>query len=448
MSRTLRLNRVATAGLAAALLIALGACSGNYPNSTFQPTTEFNREVTGLWNSMMFWGTAVFVIVEVILIIAIVRYRRRPGGPEAKHVHGNTIMEITWTLAPALILVLIAVPTVRTIFRTQAKAVPGALQVEVIGHQWWWEFRYPEYGVTTANELYLPIGRTVNFALRTADVLHSFWIPALGGKRDLIANRTNYLWFTPDSTGEAAFNGSCNEYCGASHANMRFRAFTVTPADFDKWVAGQRANAAFPAGGAATPTAPASAPASATAQVPAGAVAATATRPTTGAATSVSPAQTAATPRDSAAPVAAAESWTFPREKVPPHIIPATPIPRGVSISDAVIAGGDAQRGFQTYSRSACIGCHKIRGNPMSLGIIGPDLTHVGSRYTIAGGFYVNDARHLAHWIKNSRVMKPGSLMQTLGKGEYDPIMRTRVSVGGLTDEQIADVTAYLLSLK
>src|SRR5512147_122902 len=122
MTRNLRLNRVVTAGLAAVLLIALAACSGNYPNSTFQPTTEFNRELTSLWNKMMFWGRLVFVIVEAILITAIVRYRRRPDGPEPKHVHGNTVMEITWTLAPALILVFIAVPTVRAIFRTQAKA--------------------------------------------------------------------------------------------------------------------------------------------------------------------------------------------------------------------------------------------------------------------------------------------------------------------------------------
>lgn len=144
---------------AAAALVVLAACSdGQYPNSTFLPTTENNRDVTALWNTMMFWGTIVFVIVEAILLFTIIKYRRRPGGPEPRHVHGNTLMEITWTLAPALILVFIAVPTVRTIFRNQAPAPANALQVEVIGHQWWWEFRYPEYGVTTANELYLRTG--------------------------------------------------------------------------------------------------------------------------------------------------------------------------------------------------------------------------------------------------------------------------------------------------
>lgn len=410
--------------LAAVTLLVLAACSGgNYPNSTFLPTTDNNRDVTALWNRMMFWGTVVFVIVEVILVFTIIKYRRRPGGPEPRHVHGNTLMEITWTLAPALILVFIAVPTVRTIFRTQAKAPAESLQVEVIGHQWWWEFRYPEYGVTTANELYLPHGRPVNFALRTADVLHSFWIPALAGKRDLISNKTNYLWFTPDSTGEAAFNGSCNEYCGASHANMKFRVFTVAPADFDTWAKHNAANAVFPAPAADT-AAPLVRPAS---------------NPTT---------PGAAAQPSTPAPAAATTPWQFPKDKIPPHVLPQTPIPAGLTIADAVIAAGDAQRGLTTYSRSACIGCHKIRGNPSSLGIVGPDLTHVGSRYTIAGGLFPNDPKHLAHWIKNARAMKPGSLMQTLGKGEHDPIMNMTVQAGGLTDEQIADITAYLLSLK
>src|SRR6185503_2348550 len=161
-----------------------------------------------------------------------------------------------WTLIPAVVLAIIAVPTVRTIFRTQGDAPPNALQVEVVGHQWWWEFRYPQYGVLTANELYLPIGRTASFALKTHDVLHSFWIPGLGGKRDLVNNRTNHLWFTPDSTTEAAFNGFCAEYCGTSHANMRFRAFTVTPEQFASWVAHQQLPAVFNPGPPGTTGAP------------------------------------------------------------------------------------------------------------------------------------------------------------------------------------------------
>ena len=111
----------------------------------------------------------------------------------------------------------------------------------MIGHQWWWEFRYPQYGVVTANELYLPAGRTVNFQLNSRDVIHSFWAPQLGGKRDVIANRTNYLWYTPDSSlAGSVFNGFCAEYCGSSHANMRFHVYTVAPADFESWAAHQK----------------------------------------------------------------------------------------------------------------------------------------------------------------------------------------------------------------
>src|SRR5215216_1574016 len=190
-----RPRRLLTAALPAIAAVALTACSASYPNSIFHRHTEFNRDVSYLFSILIWLGTAVFIFVEAILLYAIFRYRRRSENDRPEHVHGNTTLEIMWTAIPALILVFIAVPTVRTIFRTQAKAVPNALQVEVIGHQWWWEFRYPQFTtrrasgkvdtLIIANELYLPTGRTVNFALKTRDVLHSFWIPRLGGKRDL-----------------------------------------------------------------------------------------------------------------------------------------------------------------------------------------------------------------------------------------------------------------------
>ncbi|HEV3485286.1 MAG TPA: cytochrome c oxidase subunit II, partial [Vicinamibacterales bacterium] len=245
-----------TAGfpLLAALLLS-ASCVEQYPNSVFTRFTEFNRDVDYLFSILIWLGTFVFVFVEAILLYTLVRFKRQRGAPDPKQVHGNTTLEILWTIIPAVVLVFIAVPTVRTIFRTQAKPREGALEVIVIGHQWWWEFRYPQFTapgpngrldtLVTANELYLPIGRTVNFALKTVDVLHSFWVPQLGGKRDLIANHTNYLWFTPDSAQPNAWNGFCAEYCGASHANMRFRAFTVSAADFDAWARHQLSPAAF-----------------------------------------------------------------------------------------------------------------------------------------------------------------------------------------------------------
>ena len=409
------------------LALLLAACSGQYPNSTFTNLTDFNRDAGGLWNLMIWLGIGVFVFVELLLVWVMIRYRRRPGGPEPEHVHGNTKLELTWTVLPAVVLVVIAVPTVKSIWKFQTGAPANALQIDVIGHQWWWEFRYPEQNIITANELYMPTGRPVNFTLRSQDVIHSFWIPQLGGKRDVVANRTNHIWFTPDSVGTQAFNGSCNEYCGASHANMRFRAYTVSPDEFDRWVAGQQATAAFTAAPPATPA-------------PAGNAAATPV-----ANQSTAPAQQA-TP----APAPAPAGYVFPAEQLPAHVIPDTPIPAGLTFDDGILAAGDPQRGVQAFI--SCIGCHKVRGNPQAVGTIGPDLTHIASRHTIAAGLFPNDNQHLARWIKNARKMKPmGAMsMPTLGLGETDPILKTTVTKaqGGLTDQQIADIVAYLRSLK
>jgi len=438
MTRTPRPRRLATALLTGALALALAACATEYPNSTFNHHTEFNTAIDALWDRLLFLGTVVFVLVEAALIYVIVRYRRRPGQAEPKHVHGNTTLEILWTAIPAVILIFIAVPTVRTIFRTQAKAVPNALQVEVIGHQWWWEFRYPQYNITTANELYIPVGRTVNFSLKTADVLHSFWIPQMGGKRDLISNHTNFLWFTPsDSLETSVWNGHCAEFCGSSHANMKFRTYTVQPAEFESWVAGQQAPAAF--GAVASPT-QSSGPATAGA-----AAAATATASQAGVAgtTALGPDAAAGT---TPAAGAMAPGYVFPREKLPAHVIPSTPLPPSIGFNDAL--AGDAARGQQAFV--SCIGCHYINGNPMARGVIGPNLTHVATRHTIGGGLYPNDTKHLARWIKNARALKPGSLMPTLGLAQRDPVTKNIVSksTGGLTDQQIADIVAYLQALK
>lgn len=429
MTRTARPRHHLAFALAAALPLLLAACSNDpYPNTTFTALTDSNRDATSLWNLMIWLGIAVFVLVEALLIYVMVRYRRRPGDKEPEHVHGNTALELTWTILPAFVLAIIAVPTVQQIWKYQTGAPANALQVDVIGRQWWWEFRYPEYNIVTANELYIPTGRAVNFTLRSNDVIHSFWIPNLSGKRDLMRNRTNSLWFTPDSVGTQAFNGSCNEYCGTSHANMRFRAYTVSPDEFAQWVAGQQATAVFPA-----PAAPAAA-----------------TPGATGLALAVAAQDSAAAP----ATAPATGGWVFPREQLPDHVIPKTPIPAGLTFDEATLAAGDPQRGFQQYSRSACIGCHRIRGNPASPGVIGPDLTHFGSRHTLGAGLFPNDARHLALWIKNAQRMKPqfmgAAVMPTLGIGEYDPKLKVTVGAaqGGLTDPQIADIVAYLLSLK
>jgi cytochrome c oxidase subunit 2 len=447
-----RLRRLTTAALPALAAVALTACNNAaYPNSIFHNHTEFNREVGTLFKILIYLGTAVFIFVEVLLLYVIFRYRRRSESDRPEHVHGNTTLEILWTAIPALILAFIAVPTVRTIFKTQAKARGDALQVEVVGHQWWWEFRYPQYKVTTAGELYLPIGRTVNFSLKTQDVLHSFWVPQLGGKRDLITNHENFLWYTPDSIGVTALNGMCVEYCGASHANMRFKAFTVTPAEFEQWAAHQASPAAFGAVAPAAPAAPTGAAPTGAAPTAAPAVAAgAATTDTTkknvaAPAAAPAPAQVAA-----AAPAATVEQAGFvsyPREKLPAWTVPQTPTPAGLTFNTALV--GNADRGMKLLSTGVggCVGCHMISGNPVMMGVVGPNLTHVASRTTIAAGLYPNDTKHLALWIKNARMMKPGVIMPTLGKGQFDPVTKAVVPMG-LTDEQIADIVAYLQALK
>jgi cytochrome c oxidase subunit 2 len=463
MPVTSRLRRLFPAALPALLAVALTACSNSpaFPNSVFTRFTEFNRDIGHLFDILIWLGGFVFVFVEAILLYTIWRYRRRSDTDRPEHVHGNTTLEILWTAIPALILAFIAVPTVRTIFKTQAKAKADALQVEVIGHQWWWEFRYPQYKVTTANELYLPVGRTVNFTLHSQDVLHSFWIPQFGGKRDLITNHPNYLWFTPDSVGEQAWNGMCVEYCGASHANMRFKAFTVTPANFEAWAAHQQASAVFgavaapAAGSAAVPAASAGAATS-----PANAAQIAATKQGTTGPGSTTTAPNAAPAMNmpahdmstmsgaGAAAVQQAGFVSFPHDKLPPYVVPKTPIPPGMAFDESL--KGDPQRGLAAVSSGvgACMGCHTIVGNPVMMGVIGPNLTHIASRTTIAGGIYPNDTKHLSLWIKNARWMKPGVLMPTLGAFQRDPVTKQTVPKTGLTDQQIADIVAYLQALK
>jgi cytochrome c oxidase subunit 2 len=419
----------------AVAVLALAACGQEYPNSTFTHLTDLNSSIDALWNRLLLFGTAVFVFTEALLIVTIFKFRKRPGGAAAKQIQGNAALEITWTVIPALILVLIAVPTVRTIFKTQAKAPAGSLQVEVIGHQWWWEFRYPELGIITANELYLPAGRTVNFKLNTRDVIHSFWTPQLGGKRDLIASdiytkKANYLWYTPDSSlTENAFNGFCTEYCGTSHANMRFRVYTVSADKFASWAAHQKANAFMS---------------------PAPAVAA-ATTPTGAKVLPIAQATAAPAP---AAPAMSDSGYVFPVEKLPAHVIPKTPLPTTITFDATILAGGNAVAGRElvtNIAKAPCLTCHNIRGEMQLLKdnqMKGPNLTHFASRHTFASGLYPTNATTLARWIKNAPVMKPGVVMPTLGMGEYSPEMKQKVTAGGLDDRQIADIVAYLLALK
>jgi cytochrome c oxidase subunit 2 len=331
-------------GLVLIAPLVVGACSGDpYPQSTLHPVADAGSAIDALYRQIFWWAVVVFVVVQTALLVTLIRFRKRPGAGEPRQIHGNTLVEITWTLAPAAIIVAIAVPTIKTIFAVKGDAPPDALQVEVVGHQWWWEFRYPELGIVTANELHLPQGRPVALAITSADVIHSFWAPKLHGKRDAMPGRVTRLALTPDSVG--TYLGQCAEFCGESHANMRLRVTVQSQSEFASWVASQ--------------TAP----------------------------------------------------------PVPPD-----------SSEALILAGEAAYRRIRDPGNHSCIACHTMAG--VSGGVLGPNLSHVGSRATIASGILPNDSAGLARWLRDPLAEKPGSLMPKIA----------------LTDDEIAALVAYLRS--
>lgn len=191
---------------------------------------------------------AIFLVVGGILAFTIVRFRGKVGdGNEPAQVYGSNRIEVAWTVIPILIVLVLTMATARVVLGTQGKAIPAsALQVTVIGHQWWWEIRYGGLGIVTANELHVPVSTAAKPALtflqlESADVAHSFWVPQLSGKTDLIPNRTNTMWIDPHE--EGLFLGNCAEYCGMQHANMLLRVIVESPAEFEKWAAAQKMNA-------------------------------------------------------------------------------------------------------------------------------------------------------------------------------------------------------------
>jgi cytochrome c oxidase subunit 2 len=191
---------------------------------------------------------AIFLVVAGLLTFTIVRFRRKTDdGHEPAQVYGSNRIEIAWTVIPILIVLVLTMATARVVVAIQNKRVPAdALHVTVIGHQWWWEIRYPELGITTANELHVAVSTAAKptltlLKLQSADVAHSFWVPQLSGKTDLIPNRTNSMWIDPRQ--EGTFLGNCAEYCGTQHANMLLRVIVQSPADFEKWAAGEKLTA-------------------------------------------------------------------------------------------------------------------------------------------------------------------------------------------------------------
>jgi len=234
----------------AAAAFTLSACARNLPQNTLAPEGPQAEKIDRLFEPVFWIAVGVFVLVEGALVYLLARYRHRPGRAIPAQVHGNKRLEVTWTVIPAVLLAVIAVPTIATIFDL-ARVPTGALQITVTGHQWWWEARYPSQPgkgvaseVVTANEIHIPTGIPVYVTLESNDVIHSFWIPRLAGKQDLEPGRITHL--TVEAPNPGTYFGQCAEYCGISHANMRLRMIAQSPADFQAWAQQQAQPAAQP----------------------------------------------------------------------------------------------------------------------------------------------------------------------------------------------------------
>lgn len=317
--------RLVSSFLAIALLPSVALAD---PPSPLNPASEVARDIADLFWITFGIATVIFILVEGLLLYAIIRFRRRKPEVIPPKIHGSTPVEIAWTAAPALLLLIVFVLMVRTMGATAAPpAEPPAeaIRVKVTSHQWWWEFQYPELGIITANELHVPVGKPIVFELTSADVIHSFWAPQLAGKTDNIPGQTTTMWFQADQPG--IYGGRCAEFCGAQHANMLFQVIAEPAEQFAQWVTQQQAR-----------------PAAAT---------------------------------------------------------------------------GEAAKGEQLFMTGACFTCHTIDGTAAQ-GIIGPNLTHLGSRRTIAAGVMENTPDNLARWLADPQAVKPLNKMPKLNLSQDD----------------------------
>ena len=333
MRATTRRRLLFSAVLAAAALL-LSACNSNLPQDTLTPQGPYARRPDTLFNWVFGIAVFVFFLVEGLLVYALFKFRHRPGRAVPAQVHGNKRLEIAWTVAPAVLLAAIAVPTIVLIFGLTQRP-PGALSIRVVGHQWWWNVSYPSMRLTTANEVHIPVGRPVELTITSNDVIHSFWVPRLAGKQDMQPGKINHILLQADRPG--TYVGQCAEYCGLSHANMRLRVIADRPADFEAWV----------------------------------------------------------------------------RQEQRP--VPQPP-----------------QDVLRILQNRGCGGCHVLNGLEGFVGTIGPDLTHFGSRRTLAGAILENTPEQLALWLRNPPAVKPGADMPNLR----------------LTPDEIRTLVAYLRSLK
>lgn len=346
-----KLKRLAGVALMGLLLTALlSACNSQTPNILDPKGPVASRESGIAW---FIFALAAFIFVVVIgaLLYNIIRFRNRPGAPDARQIHGNTSIEIAWTVIPSVVLFVVLVITVVNLFALAQPSAPNTLTIKVIGHQWWWEFQYPDQHIVTADEMHVPAGTVVHLDLSSDNVIHSVWIPQLTGKTDDIPGHNNTMWFKADTAGK--YRGECTEFCGTQHAHMDFMVFADSPSAYNTWVQQQQTNALQPT------------------------------------------------------------------------------------------AGSQAAAGLKVFNNAGCTGCHAINGttsNSPGIVRIGPNLTHFGSRYLIAGGVLDNNTQNLTQWVHHAQDVKSGSDMPS-----FDG---TSSGYTALSPTQVSDLVAYLQSLK
>lgn len=438
-SATRSLFRLGAFALASTTLALLTGCEKVFnlkgPQSTMVTDGPVARAQWDLFMVTVYVTMFIFVVVGAVLAYAQIKFRAKTEADEHAEPppqgHGNPLIEIGLIAASVALLVIIAIPTLKNIWYTHdipESEKADAMEINATGYQWWFRFEYPgekmalpaggEAPLVTGNELVVPAGVPVRIHLRTIDVIHSFWVPKLAGKVDMIPNRANFIWMKAEKPGY--FYGQCAEYCGASHAIMRFRVIALSPADYVKWLDNQK-NPARTATAAAIRAEDekirvqfASLPAPAAAN------------------TDVRPGSTlAASAAFDADPLAAWKSKQQP----------------AAGENAALIA-----QGHQLFADKTCMSCHTVRGHEGIVngqkvpyqGITGPDLTHVGSRTTIAAGVLENTPERMHQWIKDPEFFKPGNKM--FNGGYVD--VSTGKPLFTLNDPEIDALVAYLQSLK
>ena len=240
-------NRTVFFGLLAALFLLTVGCYKD-GQSTWEAFGPVAQKQLDLFNVLLWVMVAVFFLVEGVLLYAIIRYRRRPGQDKPPQIHGNTTLEVVLTIIPTILVLGLGIWSVFALFEIDEppKDGPDPLHVNVTAHQWWFEFEYPDAGnskkIITANELRIPVDRPITLSLFSDDVIHSFWVPKLAGKLDMVPTHENNMWFQADSDKidedlPVTLFGQCAELCGLAHALMRFRVTVMEQAQFDSWAA-------------------------------------------------------------------------------------------------------------------------------------------------------------------------------------------------------------------